>query len=115
MPNRFVRYADAHLGMVIWGPVVFVLVVMAGSFTIFIRHESNQAERDRVERSRQSIEICKVAVTNGRDTNLEIVGLLREAYHDRPQALAAVTKLENIILRKQNPDTTCVPATKENP
>lgn len=123
MGRRLLAFADRHAWVVTLCGVAFMFVVVAGSVTWNQRREdSNTRDQIRVVAEQNKaieqafIDGCKLAVSNGRDTNLEIMGFLREETPNRPATLAAITALENIILRKQDPNTTCVRSiTKENP
>lgn len=124
MMRRIVALADRRPWVVIWGLVAFVLVVLALSLTFYVRHEQAQT-RDQIEQiANQNERItnafvrgCELAVGNGKEVNLAILDYIRDRQIElgRTGGSKALTDLENIVLQKQNPDTTCVPPPKENP
>lgn len=122
MWRRFVAFADRHAWVITLLGLTVMVVIVAASVTWNQRRETRSTRDQITVIAQQNVAIekafingCKLAVGNGRDTNLKIMGFLKDEMSKRPSAVAAITELENIILREQNPDTICVLPPKENP
>jgi ABC-type Na+ efflux pump permease subunit len=127
--KRVVALADKHPWVVIWGLVVFLILIMAGSFTIYINHESDQAEQDRIRRSAQAVQLaadlatqsvatCKAAVSavtqQSKLDDLKILDTIKQRFAESGRPVPPIyLALEAEVSNRQPPLAACEP--KENP
>lgn len=127
--RRVVALADKHPWVVIWGLVVFVILVLAGSFTIYINHESDQARDDRerlaaqtaqtaVALAEQAKATCTAAVTavsnDFKDEMTQLLTIVTDRFTETGRPVPPIyLALEAEVRNRPPPVAACIP--KENP
>ena len=115
---KFTDWAARPGGLIIFGLIAFVCVVMAGSFTIYVNHESATTRREARERSAVAIETCQrvvaISTAQSQTDDLATIRALEDALTGvSARVSAALLAAENKILQRQAPTDACVP--KESP
>ena len=122
MMKRIVALGDKHPWMVIWGLVVFVLLVLAVSITLFIRSENKQTAKEAKERAElvatSAEATCKAAVQavtdQGKTDDLKILDVIKSRFEETGRPVPALyLALELEVKNRQAPLAACIP--KESP
>jgi len=122
MIKRIVAVGDRHPWMVIWGLVVFVLVVLAATVTYFVQRQNDQTAKEAKARAilvaTSAQETCKAAVQavteQGKTDDLKILNVIKERFQEAGRPVPAIyLALELEVRNREAPLAACIP--KESP
>jgi len=120
--KRVVAAGDRHPWMVIWGLVVFVLVVLAFTITLFVQRQNKSTAHEAKERAilvaTAAKATCKAAVQavtdQGKADDLKILDVIKQRFEEAGRPVPPLyLALEAEVRARQAPLAACEP--KESP